>query len=117
MVRRSKQERVSQSESMTEDDRSSKSGGFFSNWFNAPSRTETRDDSEYSAPSGSTDSIDHDYPTTSRSDRVRSAFTESFATDSEYESDADDDSLFEFDRELRVRHGQACKYMRVSAKL
>ena len=97
---------------MTEDERSVK-GGFFANWFSSPSRTETRDDSDYSAPSGSSsDSIDNQYPNNNRRARRRAELSESFESDIDFDT-ADEDSLADFDRDLRVRHGQACKYMRV----
>lgn len=114
MVRR--KQSVSIAETMTDDDRSTKSGGgFFANWFAAPSRTETRDESDYSTPSGSSDSIDDQYPISSRRERRAAAqLSESFEeTDVEFDT-ADEDSLAEFDRDLRGRHAQACKYMRVS---
>lgn len=110
MVRRKPS--IAQADTMTEDERSAK-GGFFSNWFGAPSRTETRDDSDYSANSGSSsDSIDDQYPNNNRRERRRAELSESFESDVDFDT-ADEDSLADFDRDLRVRHGQACKYMRV----
>mmetsp|Transcript_11277 Transcript_11277/g.16574 ORF Transcript_11277/g.16574 Transcript_11277/m.16574 type:complete len:477 (-) Transcript_11277:56-1486(-) len=77
--------------------------GFFSNWFAQPSETgETRDDDASSDFSSSYDTGDDD--------NMRSQ-TESFETD-DYDSVDDDDSLLEFDKDMRTRHGQACKYMR-----
>jgi hypothetical protein len=113
MVRRKQPLTIAETE--TEDERSTKSGGFFANWFSSPSRTETRDESDYSAPSGSSDSIDDQYPMSSRRGRRATAELSGSFEDTDMEFDtADEDSLMEFDRDLRSRHAQACKYMRVS---
>jgi hypothetical protein len=101
---------LSQAETMTEDERSSK-GGFFANWFNASSRTETRDETDYSDDSVGSDSIEDQYPSNSRRGRKGAHLSESFKSDLDT---ADEDSLADFDRDIRARHGQACKYMRVS---
>ena len=105
---------LSITDTMTEDERSTSKGGFFANWFNSPSRTETRDESDYSNPSGSTDSLDNQYSTSSRREMRRVGLSESFESDTDELDTADEDDLADFDRDLRMRHGQACKYMRVS---
>ncbi len=56
---------LSQAETVTEDERSSK-GGFFANWFNAATRTESRDETDYSDDSVGSDSIEDQYPSNSR---------------------------------------------------
>lgn len=43
-----------------------------------------------------------------------SVFSSDYDTDSDSDSDDDDSTVDELDRELRVRHTKACKYMRVS---
>jgi len=85
---------------MTDEETSTKNGGFFSNWFSQPEATgETRDEGS-------------DY--TSVGTNERDGQTESYddTSDEDYDSAEDDDSAVEFDRDMRVRHGQACKYMR-----
>lgn len=104
---------LSQAETVTEDERSSK-GGFFANWFNAATRTETRDETDYSDDSVGSDSIEDQYPSNSRRGKKGRQLSESFKSDLDT---ADEDSLAEFDRDIRARHGQACKYMRVSAEV
>ena len=94
----------------TEDERSSK-GGFFSNWFNASSRTETRDETDYSGDSVGSDSIEDQYPSSTRRGRRGAQLSDSGKSDFDT---ADEDSLADFDHEIRDRHGQACKCMRVS---
>jgi hypothetical protein len=105
---------VSQSETMTEDERSSTKNGFFSNWFGPAAMTDTRDESEFTYFDGdasSADSIDNQYPTSNKHEGQRENYECSFdQTESEGV-----DSLAEFERDLQIRHTQACKLMRVSA--
>jgi hypothetical protein len=104
---------VSQSETMTEDDRSSVKNGFFSTWFGAAATTtDTRDESEFTEfdDASSVDSIDNQYPTSNKHEDQRDDYACSFEnTESEGV-----DSLAEFERDLQTRHSQACKLMRVS---
>lgn len=97
----------------TEDERSSK-GGFFANWFNASSRTETRDETDYSGDSVGSDSIEDQYPNNTRRGRRGAQLSDSYRSDFDT---ADEDSLADFDCDIRDRHGKACKYMRVSIEL
>ena len=100
----------------TEDERSSK-GGFFANWFgHGSTRTETRDETDYSGEeSVGSDSIEDAYPNYAGHERKSAEVSSSFKSDTDFET-GDDESLLEFDRELRGRHAQACKYMRVSVE-
>jgi hypothetical protein len=111
---------LSLSQTATEDEKSSAkgSGGFFANWFSVPSRTETRDDSEaeeFSESSESSDGYDSESQLRPRREKKKATLSESFETDDEQVS-VDEESLQDFDRDLRTRHGQACKYMRVSSQ-
>jgi len=85
--------------SNTDDEISTKDGGLFSNWFSRPSETgETR--SDYSSIG------------TGENDDRESRSASYDGTSDDNNSVEDDESTIEFDRDMRIRHGQACKYMR-----
>ena len=101
-------------ESESEDEVSVGKGGFFSGWFGAESvdPSDTRDDS-FSSCSEESDSIADDYPY-AKNNGEREQPEDSRDDDMDSEDEA---SLIDFDRNLRSRHAQACKYMRVSVLL
>lgn len=67
---------------------------------------DTRDESDYSTDNSESSDSREAYP------YMNQAHSQTFESDADT---LDNQSLLGFDREMRSRHAQACKYMRVSA--